>query len=138
MQRIKNGFLVVVGLITMSFTIALNSKKKQNMSNCYRTIITCNYLSNCSLPDIWTAVSCSNKGIGAAVKNDLNVSNFTSSTVVCSGTSILCCINFKDITTNPCPNTTALSKGDDIIKDFNGNTIPPTSYLIINDVGCKN
>lgn len=138
MKRFKIGFLAVIAIAAMSFTIAShsNAKKRTSIANCYQTIDVAKYLSSCANAT-FTTIDCTNKAaaIGQAVKNDLSVTDFTSSAINCAGGSTLCCINFKSTTTDPCTNaTTAELKGG--VTDFAGNVIPNTSWVLVNDIEC--
>jgi hypothetical protein len=141
MKKIKIGFAAIVALFAMSFTIASNSKAfhgKTNMVNCYETITTANYMTNCAATPSFAALTCSNKpsAIGSALQNNLNLTGLISVST-CDGGDFLCCINLKASTTNPCSinNPTSLQKGG--FKDFNGNAVPSTNWILINDIQCK-
>lgn len=141
MKKVRIGFAAVVALLAMSFTIASHSnvKKRVSITNCYKTITTANYMSTCANPPIFTAITCSNKSsaLGQALQNNLTLSDFSTTSVTCSGTTNLCCINLKSTTTNPCSTdqTSSLQKGG--FKDFNNSTIAGTAWVLINNIECK-
>jgi hypothetical protein len=141
MKRFKIGFLAVIALAAMSFTIASHSKvfeKRANIKNCYKVKTTANYLSTCASTPIWTAVDCTNTGIGQVLKNDLSLGTFSSSTVICPGGSTFCCISLKSTSTDPCTfATTSEQTGNTSLKDFNGVVIPNSDFVQVNAVECK-
>jgi hypothetical protein len=144
MKKINIGFAAIVALLAMSFTIAAHSKvfrKRTDITNCYQTVTTANYMTVCAATPLFTPINCSNRlaALGQALKKDLTVSNYTVNTVTCNGTSNLCCINFKSTSTNPCPSDlhNSLKKGDGSLRDFNNNIIPTTSWVLVNDIQCK-
>jgi hypothetical protein len=141
MKGLKISFAAIVALVAMSFIIASHSKvfeKRANIKNCYKVKTTLNYLSTCASTPIWTAVDCTNTGIGQVLKNDLSLGTFSSSTVICSGGSTFCCINLKSTSTDPCPPANLWEqKGNGSLKDFNGVIIPTTDFVLVNAVECK-
>jgi hypothetical protein len=141
MKKVRIGFAALIAIAAMSFTIASHSKafeKRVSITNCYKTKTTANYLSSCVNPPIWTAIDCTNKGIGQVLKNDQVLGNFSTTSVTCNGGSTFCCINFSSTTIDPCTFATTLEQtGNNSLKDLHGNTIAGTGFVIVNAVECK-
>lgn len=142
MKLFKIGFLAIVAVVAMSFTmISSPDAKRVTITNCYldQQLQWINQ-TNCAT----TTLACLTKA--DAISKYVRQNTFTlgtfDQTEECNGTVRICCVSFENAGSTPVPScdgtvpalkSTALNP----IIDFQGNLIPVGNYVKVHQVECK-
>lgn len=131
MKHFKIGFLAILAIATMSFTVISNSdftKKRVNVKDCYTTV-TGDYLTGGS----WASIS-SSTAIGDFVRNNLSYGNYTTTNVICNGGSTICCVRFIGDANDPSGTLTDEMKGDGVLVNNAGSIISANDFVKVNAI----
>jgi hypothetical protein len=139
MKRFKIGFLAVVALAAMSFTLLSNSRpiKKTTLTNCYTPSAAVEIVSATS-PCTNANIICNDATqIGKYLKSS-SVGTLPSSVDCDLVNNVICCIKYEDggiIDPSGCAEFKLPVGGS--LTAFNGSTIAPNHYVKVKEVNCK-
>jgi hypothetical protein len=149
MRRFKIGFLAIIGILAMSFTIANNPKVHKKMrvdiNQCYQPAFTNFKYLVCPSGTFTSITDCTtgNASEGQYLDPSLGLGslyNDSEDPLACNGESVICCVKFEEVSTAPSCGTVLrgtvnTSTGQVTI---NSNPQSGTPYIKVLQVECKN
>jgi hypothetical protein len=140
MKKMRIGFLALVAIAAMSFTLVSNSDKsakRANIENCYKPG-TFKFLSVGAPTCTWTDITCLNQddAVGKPIQLSTFSGTYQDPVLSCEGSSVICCVSFTSQVADPTTCTGEL-RGNGTLRDLDNAVIATGNYITVSQVECK-